>query len=53
MNEITRKNLMKKIISTFAFVSTMALGTSVFAAGKDVADCATLLNCRWKMDARN
>ncbi|MEH7502620.1 hypothetical protein V7152_11480 [Neobacillus drentensis] len=31
---------MKKIIATFAFVSTMALGTSVFAAGTNVADCA-------------
>ena len=29
---------MKKFIAILAFVSTMALGTSVFAAG--VADCA-------------
>lgn len=31
---------MKKIIGTLAFVSTMALGPSVFAAGSNVADCA-------------
>jgi hypothetical protein len=33
---------LKKIIATFAFVSTMALGTSVFAAGPDVANCAKM-----------
>lgn len=33
---------MKKIIVTFAFILTIALGTSVFAAGTDVPDCAKM-----------
>lgn len=33
---------MKKMIATFAFVTTMALGSSVFASGQDVADCAKM-----------
>ncbi|MDR4947678.1 hypothetical protein [Neobacillus cucumis] len=31
---------MKKLIATCSFISLMAVGTSVFAAGTGVADCA-------------
>ena len=42
MDELLGGFFMKKIIATFAFIPTMALGTSAFAAGPDVANCAKM-----------
>ncbi len=33
---------MKKVIALFALVVAMSIGTSAFAAGRDVADCAKM-----------